>query len=161
MALCHYYPCPEEIDVFTGPHMRMKQLVYEALEKVSSWNIIRSFYFKNRGISDALHTKYLLSVFYIDHSACIVLAASLFFVRGVRSCCTNVIISCQASLQSSWFISCRAAGEFTDVPSKLATNPRMTRPNTEVTSYFQNTIFRILLDTKLYVRERWWTTLNL
>lgn len=35
MALCHY-PCPEEIDVFTGPHMRMKQLVYEALEKVRS-----------------------------------------------------------------------------------------------------------------------------
>ena len=38
MALCHY-PCPEEIDVFTGPHMRMKQLVYEALEKVSSWSL--------------------------------------------------------------------------------------------------------------------------
>ena len=35
MALCQY-PCPEEIDVFTGPHMRMKQLVYETLEKVRS-----------------------------------------------------------------------------------------------------------------------------
>lgn len=35
MALCHY-PCPEEIDVFTGPHMRMKQLVYDAFEKVRS-----------------------------------------------------------------------------------------------------------------------------
>ena len=38
MALCHHYPCPEEIDVFSGPHMRMKQLVYEALEKVRSIN---------------------------------------------------------------------------------------------------------------------------
>ena len=33
MALCQQ-PWPEEIDVFTGPHLRMKQLVYEALEKV-------------------------------------------------------------------------------------------------------------------------------
>ena len=33
MALCQH-PWPEEIDVFTGPHLRMKQLVYEALEKV-------------------------------------------------------------------------------------------------------------------------------
>ena len=35
MAMCHY-PCPDEIDVFRGPHLRMKQLVYEAFEKVSS-----------------------------------------------------------------------------------------------------------------------------
>ena len=27
-------PCPEEVDVFSGPHLRMKQLVYEAFEKV-------------------------------------------------------------------------------------------------------------------------------
>lgn len=43
MALCHY-PCPEEIDVFTGPHMRMKQLVYEAIEKVRSWRLEESVY---------------------------------------------------------------------------------------------------------------------
>ncbi|XP_068713372.1 F-box/LRR-repeat protein 5-like isoform X1 [Montipora foliosa] len=37
MALCHY-PCPEEVDVFSGPHIRMKQLVYEAFEKLSATN---------------------------------------------------------------------------------------------------------------------------
>lgn len=49
MALCHY-PCPEEIDVFTGPHMRMKQLVYEALEKVGVYVTNQAFSFGNRAV---------------------------------------------------------------------------------------------------------------
>ena len=45
MAVCHY-PCPDEIDVFRGPHLRMKQLVYEAFEKVfSSMNSFWEFFF--------------------------------------------------------------------------------------------------------------------
>ena len=49
MALCHY-PCPEEIDVFTGPHLRMKQLVYEALEKVGVFIIHEVFLFRNLAV---------------------------------------------------------------------------------------------------------------
>ena len=49
MALCHY-PCPEEIDVFTGPHLRMKQLVYEALEKVGVFIIHELFLFRNLAV---------------------------------------------------------------------------------------------------------------
>ena len=49
MALCHY-PCPEEIDVFTGPHLRMKQLVYEALEKVGVFIIHEVLLFRNLAV---------------------------------------------------------------------------------------------------------------
>ena len=49
MALCHY-PCPEEIDVFTGPHLRMKQLVYEALEEVGVFIIHEVFLFRNLAV---------------------------------------------------------------------------------------------------------------
>ena len=49
MAVCHY-PCPEEIDVFTGPHLRMKQLVYEALKEVGVFIIHEVFLFRNLAV---------------------------------------------------------------------------------------------------------------
>ena len=59
MALCHY-PCPEEIDVFTGPHMRMKQLVYEALEKVGVYVTNQAFLFGNRAVFWTLRSSNIL-----------------------------------------------------------------------------------------------------